>query len=514
MAAETADAKKRDFAAFKETVTRAVPTTARAQQSRRSRRGNARPVFGADLDLEDIRRIIRTGDADECRRLSYYFYRISGLYRNAILMLSNLSMYQTLVTPIFDMIKKVPRDLTLTKFHQALTFVDNLEVPTNFQRITWRGILTGIYYGILREEGGNLTIQDLPYSYCRSNFKDCNNLNIIEFNVEYFNTITDQKLRADALLSYPAHVRKFFMSKSKNEDPWIKITPDEGGCCFYAGDGTPLLIASIPSIYQLEAAIDREAKRDENELYKLLIERMPIDSKGELVFQLDEVANIHASVASMLSGIDTVDVLTTFGDANLESIQDSSAASQSADRIDKYTTSAFDNMGISSLYFNADTSSAMPYANAKDEAIISILTEQYARWIEFQVNKRFAKANLTFDVTIMPTTRVNRKEVQGQFFQGAQYGYSKMAAGVASGIKQINMIPIMIFENDYLHMSEKMMPLMSSYTSSGEQKLDKINGGNTTNKSTAAHISTEGGRPKVAATKRSDKTQANIDGKR
>jgi hypothetical protein len=40
---------------------------------------------------------------------------------------------------------------------------------------------------------------------------------------------------------------------------------------------------------------------------------MPIDSKGQLVFQLEEVADIHASVAEMLKDLDTVDVLTTFG---------------------------------------------------------------------------------------------------------------------------------------------------------------------------------------------------------
>jgi len=36
---------------------------------------------------------------------------------------------------------------------------------------------------------------------------------------------------------------------------------------------------------------------------------------------------MHASVASMLGDIDTVDVLTTFGDTELESLQETSAAS-------------------------------------------------------------------------------------------------------------------------------------------------------------------------------------------
>jgi len=54
---------------------------------------------------------------------------------------------------------------------------------------------------------------------------------------------------------------------------------------------------------------------------------MPVDKNGELIFELDEVAEIHASIAEMLENEDTVEVLTTFGDTSLESLQDSSAAS-------------------------------------------------------------------------------------------------------------------------------------------------------------------------------------------
>jgi len=109
---------------------------------------------------------------------------------------------------------------------------------------------------------------------------------------------------------------------------WVELPAAAGGVCFgFMGDLTPLLIASIPELKQLDDATKREEKRDENELYKLLIQKMPIDSKGELVFQLEEVADIHASVASMLQNVDTVDVLTTFGDTSLESLQESSAAS-------------------------------------------------------------------------------------------------------------------------------------------------------------------------------------------
>jgi len=47
---------------------------------------------------------------------------------------------------------------------------------------------------------------------------------------------------------------------------------------------------------------------------------MPIGKDDEPIFSLDEVADMHAAVAGMLQEIDTVDVLTTFGETELESL--------------------------------------------------------------------------------------------------------------------------------------------------------------------------------------------------
>jgi len=116
--------------------------------------------------------------------------------------------------------------------------------------------------------------------------------------------------------------------------------------------------------------VAREEKRDENELYKLLIQRMPIDSDGHLVFELDEVAEIHAGVASMLRELDTVDVLTTFGETTLENLQDSSAATQANNRIEKYSDNAWDALGSSKLFFNADNSSSLAYVIKRIESVM------------------------------------------------------------------------------------------------------------------------------------------------
>lgn len=451
-----------------------------------------------DFSVEEIEQIIRSGDLDSLRQLSRYYYRTNSEYRENIDFLATLPFYDTLVTPIFEQGKGSQAQI-IKSFYNACNFVDKLDVKNTFTRITKTWLINGMYNGILREIGNKVSIQDLPLEFCRSRFKDFNNLNILEFNVTYFERrFSDDRERARIVATFPEVVQKAWKSwkDKKTADPWVMIPSADGGINFcFADDQTPLLIASIPKLRELKDAVGREQKRDENELYKLLIQRMPIDNNGELVFELDEVQDIHQGVATMLQDLDTVDVLTTFGDTTLENIQDSSAATQSADRINKYAKNAWSALGRGAILFNPDNSSTLSYSIKKDESLMKSYLNVYSTWIRFQINQRFTRTGLSFDFEILPTTMFNLEDYQKIYFQGAQYGYSKMRAGVASGIKQLAQLSLMTFENDFLHMTEKMIPLQSSYTSSGSE---------------GATAGKEGGRPELPDEDKSEKTQANI----
>ena len=509
------DRAKYDFSNFKLQVNRInrAPISDRAYYNRWGFR--FRNAVAKDFTLEQIEEIIRAGDLQSLRELSRYYYRTNGEYRNNIDFLAALPLYDTVVIPLSS--SKGSKVQIIKAFDNACKFIDAMDIPDSFNHITKEWLKTGVYYGILRTHGEEVVIQDLPLEYCRTRFKDFHNINILEFNILYFETLHDEDIREEAISTFPNEIQQAWEQWTNHElqDPWVMVSPANGGICFcFADDQTPLLIASIPQLKKLDDAIAREEKRDENELYKLLIQKMPIDKDGELVFQLDEVADIHSSVAGMLQDIDTVDVLTTFGDTDLESLQESTAATQSADRIEKYKKNAYDALGRSSIMFNADGSSTLAYSIKKDEALMISYLNVYENWLKFLLNDRFARPGLTFDFEILPTTVFNRKDLQQNFFSGAQYGYSKMFAGVAMGIKQRDQISLMEFENEFLKMAEKMIPLQSSYTTPGgevaKEEKSKKSGEKTTTTSKAQDINNKGGRPALPDEEKSEKTQANI----
>ena len=471
-----------------------------------------------DFSIDEIKHIIRTGDIASLRELSRFYYRTNSHYKNNIDYLANLFLYDWAIIPVFEEGKGSQTQI-IKAFYKACDFIDKLNLSATLSHITTEWLIEGIYYGILRESGGKVTVQDLPSQYCRTRFKDFNNLNILEFNLNYFNTIHDADFRAEAIQTFPDVVQKAWarwIKSNRAADSWVAILPTDGGICFtFVNDPIPALIASLPELKDLDDATKREAKRDENELYKLLIQKMPIDNKGELVFQLEEVADIHASVAQMLANTDTVDVLTTFGDTSLESLQDTTAASQSADRIAKYKSNAWGALGRGEILFNANNSSTLAFEIKKDETIMRAYMEIYEIFIKYLINTRFARKGLSYGFQILPTTIFNRSETQQSYFRGAQYGYSKMLAGVVMGITQLEQLSLMTFENDFLEMSMKMIPLQSSYTTPGgvvaEEEKNSGSAKTTTKTTLSNDITNTGGRPELPAEQKSEKTQANID---
>ena len=493
-----------------------MPIDSRERTSRwGGRRMNS--VMDRDFTIEEIDDIIRSGEISAIRELSRYYYRTNARYRGNIDFLAALPLYDTIVTPVYEA-GKGSKTQIIKAFYSACAFVEALDVKNTLGRITREWLKAGIYYGILQELGNKVTVQDLPAEYCRTRFKDFNNLSILEFNIQYFiTTYVDEKVREAAVLNFPEVIQKAWRAWKNHtlDNPWVMVPASAGGVTFcFAEDSTPLLIASIPELAKAKDAVGREEKRDENELYKLLIQRMPIDSDGNLVFQLDEVEQIHQGVANMLRDLDTVDVLTTFGETTMENLQDTSAASQANNRLEKYNKNAWEALGTSQLLFNAENSSSLAYVIKRLESIMRTYLNAYDTWIRYLINSRFARTGLTFDFEILPTTAFNIKDYQGQYLQGAHFGYSQMRAGVAMGVKQRNLISMIDFENEFLDLDEKMIPLLSSYTQSGDENSAKKNNSGEKNSSTSVQvkdITNKGGRPELADEEKSEKTQANIE---
>ena len=107
------------------------------------RRNN--PVRQA-FSIQEIVDIIQNGDPQSLRELSRFYYRTNGIYRNNVDLLAALLKYDTITTPIFDINKKVDQAKLIENFYKACQFVDDLNIPINFCRISQEMLITNRFY--------------------------------------------------------------------------------------------------------------------------------------------------------------------------------------------------------------------------------------------------------------------------------------------------------------------------------------------------------------------------------
>lgn len=432
---------------------------------------NAIPIARPHIEYtkEDALDIIHNGDPEELRRLSFSFFYTSGFYRRMILYYSTILTYSTLVIPNFKSNKDSLSTQEKNLYDKALDIIENLNPKSICVHMALHVFVEGAYYGMLSESSdGKFTVIDLPYSYCRHRYKTYEGIDIIDFNLTFFDKIPTIDQRIACLKTYPDEIRIAYNNyKNKGLSYWYQV-PAEYGIHFNLYEDRPFLVDTIPAIIDFNEYRDIEKEKDKQDLYKILVQEMPHLNDGELVFEPEEVALMHEGVVKMLKNTKGIDVLTSFGNVDVKDLQ--AARSVISNNLEKIEKSIYSEAGVSKQLFSADTTTSLNKALDNDCALVMILGNYFANWFKFIINNNCSKYN-AFEVIMLPVTQFNRIDMFKTSLQGAQNGYSIFIPSICLGISQKQLINLKKLENA-LDLLDYMTPLASSFTQTGETETE------------------------------------------
>lgn len=234
-----------------------------------------------------------------------------------------------------------------------------------------------------------------------------------------------------------------------------------------------MMASVIPAIIDLDEAQDLDKKKMLQELLKIVIQKMPLDKNGELIFDVDEAMDLHNNAVQMLGKAIGVDILTTFADIEVANLSDRNS-STTKDDLQKVERAVYNEAGISQMLFATDGNLALEKSIANDEAsiynLVLQLEEIYNHLIDINFNKNPKK--YSFKLSMLTTTIYNYRELAKMYKEQATLGYSKMLPQIALGQTQSSILATAYFENEILKLSEIMQPLQSSNTQSAADKKD------------------------------------------
>jgi hypothetical protein len=111
-------------------------------------------------------------------------------------------------------------------------------------------------------------------------------------------------------------------------------------------------------------------------LLKILIQKLPMDKNGDLIFDIDEARDIHNNAVEMLRRAVGVDVLTTFAEIDAVDMSDKNT-STTVDDLEKNERAVFNSLGISQNLFNTNGNLSLEKSVLNDESSVRNLLLQF-----------------------------------------------------------------------------------------------------------------------------------------
>ena len=490
-----------------------------------------------------IYRALIDNDLEKLREISNYFYKTSGIYQRVCNYFATMYRYDWYVVPeVYD--EKVKEDKIVGDFHKVLNYLDNSYIKKVCGDMALGVIKNGAYYGYIVPTSTGIVIQELPVNFCRSRY-NVGNLPAVEFNMRFFDVaFPDTNYRMQVLNLFPEEFKKGYVAyksgklvekatlggneptidlcgRWSRENGWWLLDPEKtmkfsfSNGAFGGGD-IPLFINAIPAILDLDAAQDLDRRKQMQKLLKIIVQKLPMDKNGDLIFDVDEARDIHNNAVQMLKRAVGVDVLTTFADIDSVDMSDKNTTTTQDDLM-KVERGVYNAFGVSQNLFNTDGNMALTMSILNDEgAVRSLLLQFEVLFDRLTQACSSTKKKYNFRLYMLETTQYNYKELSKMYKEQVQMGYSKMLPQIALGHSQSSILNTAYFENEVLHLSEIMIPPLMSSTMKME---DLKTGGNSnqpqankTQGNTGGQKSGEekkAGRPEKEDAQKSEKTIQN-----
>lgn len=336
--------------------------------------------------------------------------------------------------------------------------------------------------------------------------------------MKFFDTFRDPGYRMRVLKLFPEEFQKGYMLYKQgklvpdfpgdNSGSWYLLDPENTVKFNFNNNDIPMFVNAVPSLLDLDSAQDLDRRKQMQKLLKIIVQKLPMDKNGDLIFDVDEAKDIHNNAVQMLRRAVGVDVLTTFAEIDSVDMADKNT-STTTDDLEKVERAVFNSLGISQNLFNTDGNMSLEKSILNDESSVRNLLLQFSIFFDRvtqSLNSNKKKYN--FKLYMLETTQYNYKDLSKLYKEQTQMGYSKMLPQIALGHSQSFILNTAHFENEILHLSEVMIPPLLSSTLSSSDVLGKSNQ-NTSNKTQSNTSGDKGGRPEKPDDQKSDKTIKN-----
>lgn len=230
----------------------------------------------------------------------------------------------------------------------------------------------------------------------------------------------------------------------------------------------------ITAAIDYEEAVALAKAREADEIRKIIIQKIPHLTDGQLLFEPDEAKIMHDGTVKMMKGNPNVNILTTYADV------DSVVSKTSTENQNNFQESMANNIyyeaGASGQIFGSNSNMALETSLRNDLALTSIFSHKLENIISNILNVRFKNNKIIYRYIILPISYYNVDDYIDNSFKLAQSGYSFILPTLGLGLTTTSLSTLKKIEQDILKLDDLLLPLSSAYTQSGNGSPNQVAG--------------------------------------
>lgn len=411
--------------------------------------------------------------------LSRYLDYRSQVYHRLIKYYANmLCMEARIVIPPYSLTQPIPSDEILKAYEDTLIVLNTMNLQYEMLKaaiVCWR---EDVFFGCNYYDDTGHFIYPLPPEYCKiAGIYDTGDFAFV-MDMTYFRS-------RQTLLEF---LGEPFVSLYKeyggdNQKRW-QYFPDEYAVCFKLRSDdwetvVPPLVGLFNSLLNLSDLEDIEAIADEQQIYKMLWLELETLNGTDIP---DDWKVSPALVAQYYNKIVNGGVpdytSAVISPVPIHEISFDNDASSDTTKVQKATESVLNTSGGAQI-LNAATVSGTTAFNASiksdTEYAISSLLPQIQAWVNRFLSYKVSKP---CKVRFFEVSTYTKGELKQELLTSGQYGLpNRLALNSLMGINELETLSMLNLEIEVLHLDEKMIPMLSSFTRSANDNSENLTGG-------------------------------------
>lgn len=424
------------------------------------------------FDKEKLRSYLQNIGSNEknLRALSWYLLYRSHIYYRIMCYFSQMFCLDCRsIIPKYDLTKNNTPDKVLKSYQKTLDAVGAMRLQQEFYPIIFTCFVQDIYYGVYLHDQTGVFHMPLPADYCKISGK---------FMTGDFSFVFDAswlRNRQELIEYLPEIFEEAWKEYERTGEKWQTLPPEMQVCIKFRAEDYELIVPPFTGIFNsiinLADLEDIQAAGDEASVYKMLWYELETIAGSKTVDDWKIDPNLALPYFDKFTDNVPPYIATAIIPGQIHEINFDNDNATDTTKVAKATEQVLNTAGGAEVLNGATINNTYAFkmaAIANTEFAISPLLPQIQSWVMRMLGYENADE---CRVRFMPISVYTKADYRDQLLSSGQYGLpTKLAINTLNGFNEKDTLAMNYVEEELLQLSEKLVPLNSSYTSSNNNE--------------------------------------------